>query len=70
MNKKVVGGILQSTGIMIGGGLGGLCAWLGILSYPALGLLPFLFVVGYIAIGLLLFVKGRNMARSEDMGKR
>lgn len=67
MNKKIVGGILQAAGILIGGGLGGFCALLGIAAYPGFGIaLPVIFVAGYAGIGLLLFLWGRNMARSAD----
>lgn len=65
MNKKIVGGILQAAGIMIGGGLGGFCALLGIAAYPGLGItLPTVFVASYIGIGILLFLWGRNMERT------
>lgn len=71
MNKKIVGGILQAAGIMIGGGMGGFCALLGIAAYPGLGIaLPAIFVASYVVIGLLLFLWGRNMARSADRNNR
>ena len=63
MNKKVLGGVLQASGIIIGGGLGGFCAYLGMGS----GLLfPAIAVAIFGTIGLLLFLAGRQLVRSGD----
>jgi len=67
MNKKIWGGILQAIGIMVGGGLGGFCAFLGVIVYPSSGLsFPVISAVIFVVIGLLLFLLGRNLVRSAD----
>jgi hypothetical protein len=63
MMKVIYGRLLQTIGIMVAAGLGGLCSF---LSIPFASGFPIFYLGFCLLIGLLLFYWGSNLVRSAN----